>query len=258
MKSITKFALLAIIIALGIGVTSAEASNNGGQKPDGGKGGGKDGGSKIAMCHDGETILVNEKRVQAHLDQGDVIIEPGVCCSAQPTKPSPDAPYTLYQWDWRICDWVITKYCPPDEPAPDGMRCEWCVKSCSWSCVAIDGRWWGWQAKDCVWFTFGKESLGSDNTDENYQMMNYPNPFSSEEGTNFEYFVKFEGNVRLTVSNSMGQMVKILVDQPLSEGSHSIYWNGKDENGNSVESGVYLYQLITNGQTFSKIMVITN
>ena len=41
----------------------------------------------------------------------------------------------------------------------------------------------------------------------------------------------------------LGQKVRILVDQPQDAGTYSVQWNGRDEHGRSVASGLYLYRI---------------
>ena len=49
--------------------------------------------------------------------------------------------------------------------------------------------------------------------------------------------------INLTVYNIKGQNVKTLIDCNLEKGDHSIIWDGTDNAGNSVSSGIYLYKL---------------
>lgn len=70
---------------------------------------------------------------------------------------------------------------------------------------------------------------------------NYPNPFNPE--TVIEYRLPRPNHVKLLVYNLAGQLVRILFDAQQSNGHFQIKWDGKDELGNSVASGVYLYQL---------------
>ncbi|MBL7094102.1 T9SS type A sorting domain-containing protein [candidate division KSB1 bacterium] len=70
---------------------------------------------------------------------------------------------------------------------------------------------------------------------------NYPNPFNMD--TNFSYSLKETGDVKLTIFNVNGKVVRNLVNLRQSAGSHTISWDGRDNSGNVVGSGVYLYQL---------------
>jgi flagellar hook assembly protein FlgD len=52
--------------------------------------------------------------------------------------------------------------------------------------------------------------------------------------------------VKLTIFNLIGERIATLVDQVHSMGTYSVQWNGKDDTGQEVASGVYLYRLQTN------------
>lgn len=49
----------------------------------------------------------------------------------------------------------------------------------------------------------------------------------------------------MTIYNAKGQKVKTLVNETQVAGRHSIVWDGKDGNGSSVASGIFLYRLTT-------------
>jgi len=73
---------------------------------------------------------------------------------------------------------------------------------------------------------------------------NYPNPFNPT--TTINYSIPKGGNVRLEIYNSLGEIVNIIQDSYQDAGNHSIMWTGKDSNGNSLSSGIYIYRLISN------------
>lgn len=70
---------------------------------------------------------------------------------------------------------------------------------------------------------------------------NYPNPFNPE--TTIRYSLPRADYVKLTVYNSLGQVVRTLVDRRQSAGEYSVHWQGTGENGQAVGSGVYFYQI---------------
>ena len=80
-----------------------------------------------------------------------------------------------------------------------------------------------------------------------YQLTNYPNPFNPE--TKIVFNLPEEGNVKLEIYNIKGQKVKILLDCYMSPGRSEMIWNGRDDNGKAVSSGVYFYKLNVNGKT---------
>ena len=81
---------------------------------------------------------------------------------------------------------------------------------------------------------------------------NYPNPFNPT--TKIGYMIQKSGMVELTVYNIMGKKVRTLVNNIQSAGSYLIQWDGCDDNGNIVNSGVYFYQLRTENNTITKRM----
>lgn len=79
-----------------------------------------------------------------------------------------------------------------------------------------------------------------------HQLTNYPNPFNPS--TIIEFSIQNNSNIELSVYNVKGQKVKLLVSNQLSAGQHSFIWNGDDESGKFVSSGVYYYKLNVNGR----------
>jgi hypothetical protein len=71
---------------------------------------------------------------------------------------------------------------------------------------------------------------------------NYPNPFNPTTTISFSTS-QAEQYTELKLYNSKGQRVKTLVAETLPAGTHSVVWNGDDNQGNPVSSGVYFYQL---------------
>jgi hypothetical protein len=72
---------------------------------------------------------------------------------------------------------------------------------------------------------------------------NYPNPFNSQ--TVIEYTLPKESQVKIVVYNIIGQKVKTLLDQKQTAGYKRVIWDGKDEKGRIVSSGIYFYQMET-------------
>jgi hypothetical protein len=74
---------------------------------------------------------------------------------------------------------------------------------------------------------------------------NYPNPFNPN--TSIAFSVKEAGVVQLTIYNLHGQEVRTLASGNYASGKYAITWDGKDERGQTLPSGVYLYKLRVNG-----------
>lgn len=82
---------------------------------------------------------------------------------------------------------------------------------------------------------------------------NYPNPFNPE--TNISFALPEDGKVNLKIYNLKGQLIKVLVNQKLSPGIHTLTWDGKDESGKDLPSGIYFYRLIAGEYSEAKKMV---
>lgn len=70
---------------------------------------------------------------------------------------------------------------------------------------------------------------------------NYPNPFNAS--TAIQYQLPEASEVRLIVCNLLGQEVRRLADGKEKAGYHVALWDGRDEDGKPVGSGIYLYRL---------------
>ena len=70
---------------------------------------------------------------------------------------------------------------------------------------------------------------------------NYPNPFNPV--TTIQYTLPKPANVRLEIFNLYGEHVRTLVAENQSTGYYTVYWDGNDERGRAVGSGVYIYSL---------------
>jgi len=83
---------------------------------------------------------------------------------------------------------------------------------------------------------------------------NHPNPFNPT--TTISFSVPTAGRTNLDVFNVLGQHVRCLLDDDIEAGAHSIVWDGKDGDGHSVASGIYLYRLRAGKAVESKKMVL--
>ena len=84
---------------------------------------------------------------------------------------------------------------------------------------------------------------------------NYPNPFNPS--TEISFYLPVDKSIRVKIYNTAGQLVRTLVDNVrYSSGHHVVYWNGVDDHGHGVASGVYLYSLEFNQQRIVKKMML--
>lgn len=77
---------------------------------------------------------------------------------------------------------------------------------------------------------------------------NHPNPFNPSTNIPFTvygspFIVNRPLHTTLTVYNILGQKVRILVDEPKTPGNYEVIWDGKNEKGKDLSSGIYFYQL---------------
>ena len=84
---------------------------------------------------------------------------------------------------------------------------------------------------------------------------NYPNPFNPT--TTVKFSVRARTHVSLRIYNVAGQRVRTLVDEVRAPGvTHTAVWNGRNDAGQSVSSGVYFYKLVTRDFVKTRKMVL--
>jgi hypothetical protein len=81
-------------------------------------------------------------------------------------------------------------------------------------------------------------------------LKNYPNPFNPR--TTVEFTLPRDASTTLRVYDTRGRLVRTLIDSYVAAGRHSIRWNGQDDGGRSVSSGVYFLRLQADGQFLSR------
>jgi len=83
---------------------------------------------------------------------------------------------------------------------------------------------------------------------------NYPNPFNPS--TAIAYELPVRSQVDIVVFNILGQRVRSLVSETKPAGSHTIYWDGADDDGHEQPSGVYFYRVRLGEHSVSRKMVL--
>jgi len=85
-------------------------------------------------------------------------------------------------------------------------------------------------------------------------LQNRPNPFNAS--TVIEFGLPVEGNVRLEIYDVLGRRMCRLVDDFMPAGYHNVTWNGRDDGGVILASGMYFYRLTAEAYTKTKKMVL--
>jgi len=83
---------------------------------------------------------------------------------------------------------------------------------------------------------------------------NYPNPFNPQ--TTISYSLKEASALRIDIYNPKGQRVKTLVNEAKGSGKHTITWQGDDDNGRPVASGLYYYKMTADKYSSTKRMIL--
>lgn len=106
--------------------------------------------------------------------------------------------------------------------------------------LAFDGEVEDYQIEIKEWVNVSEELVIPDQF-ELYQ--NYPNPFNPV--TEIRFDIPHSVFTRLEIYDLRGRIVRTLVSETRQPGQHSVVWDGKDDNGMMVSSGVYIYSLTT-------------
>jgi hypothetical protein len=83
---------------------------------------------------------------------------------------------------------------------------------------------------------------------------NYPNPFNPQ--TTIAFSLKSRGVVTLAIYNVAGERVRTLADEAFAAGAHTKVWDGRNDAGSPVSSGIYFYRLTAPGFSQTRKMVL--
>jgi hypothetical protein len=83
---------------------------------------------------------------------------------------------------------------------------------------------------------------------------NHPNPFNPS--TEIRFTVPATGPGSLRIFDLHGRLVRTLHDGTFAAGEGALVWNGRDDGGREVGSGVYVYRLAVSGQALQRPMVL--
>jgi formylglycine-generating enzyme required for sulfatase activity len=85
-------------------------------------------------------------------------------------------------------------------------------------------------------------------------LQNFPNPFNPS--TTIPYELGTASHVRLEIFNALGQRVRTLIDEVRPAGQQTAHWDARNEQGQGVAAGVYIYRLTSEGSSLSRQMVL--
>lgn len=85
-------------------------------------------------------------------------------------------------------------------------------------------------------------------------LQNYPNPFNSS--TKIYFNLNQKRNIQLKIFDLLGKEVITLINEDLFAGNYDIEWNGKNNQGDEVTSGIYFYKIITDVSIAGKKMIL--
>jgi hypothetical protein len=83
---------------------------------------------------------------------------------------------------------------------------------------------------------------------------NHPNPFN--QSTKIEFTLAKSGFVSLIIHDLVGRKVRTLASEHLSRGQKSVLWDGKNDSGEDVASGIYFYQLRVRDYSATRRLVL--
>lgn len=158
-------------------------------------------------------------------------------------------------------DFFVVLHWRPDTPGDPGVgqdsntvlyRSFWYSSLYGWN-FTNDGEW---MMRVVVTTTTGIKEIGSDGVrPAKYELLgNYPNPFNAT--TDIKFLVPNAGDVKIEIFNIKGQLIKTLIDDYIEPGVYSKTWDGSDNSGSPVASGVYFYKLTASGNIDTRKMVL--
>jgi gingipain R len=98
------------------------------------------------------------------------------------------------------------------------------------------------------------EPLGRTTPDRFALLQNQPNPFNA--GTNINFALPEDGPITLEVYDILGRRVRTLVNEFRPVGRHCVHFDGRDQHGTNLASGIYFYHLKTSNATEAKKMIL--
>jgi hypothetical protein len=122
------------------------------------------------------------------------------------------------------------------------------------TCAGSDEANAAWEADDARWAAEMEQAASRVAPSTTRLAGNYPNP--SNPSTSIRYELGEDACVTLKIYNMLGQLVRTLVDGHLPAGSREAVWDGRNESGASVASGMYIYRLTTASVTDTRTLLL--
>jgi hypothetical protein len=116
-----------------------------------------------------------------------------------------------------------------------------------------DGRW-GTAWASCSFGSVDIENKSNNYPDDFTLLQNFPNPFNAS--TQIRYHLEQRSFVKLQIFDVLGREVSTLVKERQERGEKAVVWNGLDELGHSVASGIYIYRIEASSFIDSKKMIL--
>ncbi|MCK4696080.1 MAG: T9SS type A sorting domain-containing protein, partial [Candidatus Cloacimonetes bacterium] len=91
-------------------------------------------------------------------------------------------------------------------------------------------------------------------SDNSLFLLNYPNPFYNT--TQITFYLENASKTELAIYNMSGQKTRTLISSFYTSGRHSVIWDGKDNSGNVVNSGIYYYKINAGKFSETKKMIL--
>jgi hypothetical protein len=178
--------------------------------------------------------------------------------------PNP-TPYLIYEDGYSAGDTLVAIY---NEYTDGGKVVHMCfdmaamVDSSAVSCAKADYKGRSELMRDILLNLFGIVPCQQGSVDDfipsarhAYSLsQNYPNPFNPD--TDIQFSLRQGGRVSLKVYNVRGQVVKTLVDRSMQAGQYTAHWDGTNDHGQLVSSGIYFCKMEASDFASTKKMIL--
>jgi hypothetical protein len=148
-----------------------------------------------------------------------------------------------------IADWVFVESKATPGTVLDTVHGGLEHGSFTWAVVC------GWHGIYETGTTYSNSILVPKTPEYNYLVGNHPNPFNPS--TNIAFWLKEDTSVKLKVYNSRGQLVRSLFSGDLPKGTHTVVFDGKDDAGRTLNSGLYIYRMESKGYSRTRKMMLS-